>query len=44
MCGIAGFSGFPSNLALAQIANEIQKHRGPDNSDIWDDENPQIQK
>jgi asparagine synthase (glutamine-hydrolysing) len=26
-------------LALAQIANEIQKHRGPDNSDIWDDEN-----
>jgi asparagine synthase (glutamine-hydrolysing) len=39
MCGIAGFTGFKDNIRLAKIANEIQKRRGPDNQQIWNDEN-----
>jgi asparagine synthase (glutamine-hydrolysing) len=39
MCGIAGFTGFKENVRLAEIANEVQKHRGPDNQQIWNDEN-----
>ncbi|MGN6532208.1 MAG: asparagine synthase (glutamine-hydrolyzing) [Ginsengibacter sp.] len=39
MCGIAGFTGFQNNIILAENANEIQRHRGPDNSQIWYDEN-----
>ncbi|HEY9361615.1 MAG TPA: asparagine synthase (glutamine-hydrolyzing) [Chitinophagaceae bacterium] len=39
MCGIAGFTGFKNNVILAENANQIQKHRGPDNSQIWYDEN-----
>ncbi len=35
MCGIAGFSGFSDDIALALRANIIQKHRGPDNQSIW---------
>ena len=35
MCGIAGFMGFQNNIILAENANIIQKHRGPDNSKIW---------
>jgi len=38
MCGLAGFSGFDDNLQLAQLANEIQRHRGPDNQSIWQDD------
>lgn len=38
MCGIAGFYGFNDNRALAERANEIQKHRGPDFQGIWVDE------
>ena len=37
MCGIAGFIGFENNKELALLANEIQKHRGPDNQQIWND-------
>ncbi len=38
MCGIAGFVGFGNNYSLAQKANEIQKHRGPDHQGLWSDE------
>lgn len=38
MCGIAGFIGFENNVILAEKANEIQQHRGPDNQSIWHDE------
>lgn len=38
MCGIAGFIGFNDNIALAHQANIIQKHRGPDNQSIWNDD------
>ncbi len=38
MCGIAGFIGFQNNIALAENANKIQQHRGPDNHQIWNDE------
>lgn len=38
MCGIAGFIGFEKNKELALLANEIQKHRGPDNQQIWNDD------
>lgn len=37
MCGIAGFAGFENNVSLAHQANEIQKHRGPDNQSVWSD-------
>ena len=37
MCGIAGFIGFDNNLELANKANTIQKHRGPDNQSVWSD-------
>lgn len=39
MCGIAGFTGFKNNGILAEHANIIQHHRGPDNQQIWNDEN-----
>lgn len=39
MCGIAGFTGFENNVALAKEANVIQQHRGPDNSQVWADSN-----
>jgi asparagine synthase (glutamine-hydrolysing) len=35
MCGITGFK---NNIALAENANIIQQHRGPDNHQIWNDE------
>ena len=38
MCGIAGFTGFINNIELAENANKIQQHRGPDNQSIWNDE------
>lgn len=38
MCGLAGFIGFANNIELAKQANEIQKHRGPDNQAMWNDE------
>ena len=38
MCGIAGFTGFEDNAHLATIANEIQRHRGPDNQSVWHDD------
>lgn len=37
MCGIAGFIGFNNNAALADYANQVQKHRGPDNQSTWSD-------
>jgi len=37
MCGIAGFIGFDDNVLLAENANCVQKHRGPDNSQVWHD-------
>lgn len=37
MCGIAGFIAFDNNLALAEMANISQKHRGPDNQSTWED-------
>ena len=38
MCGIAGFIGFKDNQLLAQKANVIQAHRGPDNQSVWADD------
>lgn len=38
MCGIAGFIGFEDNIALAEKANKIQEHRGPDNHQVWHDD------
>lgn len=38
MCGLAGFIGFKDNLNLAEKANVIQYHRGPDNQQTWNDE------
>ncbi|MCW5517989.1 asparagine synthase (glutamine-hydrolyzing) [Muriicola sp. Z0-33] len=38
MCGIAGFTGFKNNNELAEDANKIQHHRGPDNQSVWFDE------
>lgn len=38
MCGIAGFIGFPKNIQYAELANEIQKHRGPDSQAVWSNE------
>lgn len=38
MCGIAGFIGFDNYVPLARAANEIQKHRGPDNQTVWHDD------
>ncbi len=38
MCGIAGFTGFKNNVILAENANVIQKHRGPDYHQTWNDE------
>lgn len=37
MCGLAGFIGFENNELLAQQANFVQQHRGPDNQAIWSD-------
>ena len=37
MCGLAGFTGFDNNNELAEMANKIQQHRGPDNQSIWKD-------
>jgi asparagine synthase (glutamine-hydrolysing) len=38
MCGIAGFIGYNNKNLLAEQANLIQKHRGPDNQAVWYDE------
>jgi len=37
MCGLAGFIGFEHNEELANSANKIQAHRGPDHQAIWSD-------
>ncbi len=37
MCGIAGFIGFENKSEFAFKANEIQKHRGPDDQSVWED-------
>ena len=38
MCGLAGFTGFENNVQLAENANNIQAHRGPDNQSTWNDD------
>jgi asparagine synthase (glutamine-hydrolysing) len=38
MCGLAGFYGFENNVQLAEQANKVQKHRGPDNQSLWNDD------
>ncbi len=38
MCGIAGFVGFENKREFARTANEIQKHRGPDDQSVWEDD------
>lgn len=38
MCGIAGFIGFDNNAGLAEMANQVQRHRGPDNQSVWVDD------
>ena len=35
MCGIAGFIGYEDASGYCELANQIQKHRGPDSQDIW---------
>lgn len=37
MCGIAGFIHFTDNRQLAEEANRIQQHRGPDSQAVWAD-------
>ena len=39
MCGIAGFYNFENKTELANKANVFQKHRGPDNQSVWEDDN-----
>lgn len=38
MCGIAGFIKYDNKEELAHLANEIQKHRGPDSQSTWNDD------
>jgi asparagine synthase (glutamine-hydrolysing) len=38
MCGIAGFIGFSNKLEIANRANCLQQHRGPDNQSVWCDD------
>lgn len=38
MCGIAGFLNYPNKTTLANKANILQKHRGPDHQAIWSDD------
>ena len=38
MCGLAGFIGFSDNRQLAESANNIQDHRGPDYQGVWVDD------
>ena len=38
MCGIAGFIGFENAIQLAEKANDVQRHRGPDSQGVWSDE------
>ncbi len=38
MCGLAGFTGFDNNTCLAEMANKVQQHRGPDNQSFWNDD------
>lgn len=35
MCGIAGFINFKDPVSLAQMANRVQQHRGPDSQHHW---------
>ncbi|HRO44685.1 asparagine synthase (glutamine-hydrolyzing) [Agriterribacter sp.] len=35
MCGIAGFINFKDPVTLAQMANRVQQHRGPDSQAHW---------
>ena len=35
MCGIAGFINFKDPVALAEMANRVQQHRGPDSQAHW---------
>jgi len=37
MCGLAGFVGFSDGRQLADSANNIQNHRGPDYQGAWSD-------
>jgi asparagine synthase (glutamine-hydrolysing) len=37
MCGIAGFYGFDNKEELAEMANKVQQHRGPDYQGTWGD-------
>ncbi len=38
MCGIAGFINYSNKEKLANKANVIQFHRGPDNQSTWNDD------
>ncbi len=38
MCGLAGFIGFTDSRRLADHANHIQNHRGPDYQGSWSDD------
>ncbi|TDW47159.1 asparagine synthase (glutamine-hydrolysing) [Flavobacterium sp. 270] len=39
MCGIAGILGVdPKNVSTIQLMLEVQKHRGPDATQFWNDE------
>ena len=37
MCGIAGFLGYEKAVQLAEKANDVQRHRGPDHQGTWYD-------
>lgn len=39
MCGIAGYIGYGNASEYCDLANSIQKHRGPDSQDKWLAEN-----
>lgn len=38
MCGLAGFIGYSDYRLLAETANSIQNHRGPDYQGVWSDD------
>lgn len=38
MCGIAGYIGYKNSGQLAEKANDVQRHRGPDHQGMWSDE------
>ena len=39
MCGISGFINLPDKDSLAKMSRQIQAHRGPDSTGVWEEGN-----